>query len=178
MKIYILALFILIAFGCSENQTEKTLKDKVGWQLEYRNDSSGNTEFGSKKDLIKAVRMGLPIRIGFGGRRVRDSTKSVEHVADIHFLTIANGEEVFGQIRPIIGQNPDLDSDTLSISFRKNYEWILLAGTNGFSERMTTSRIKDSVISSNYRRMKASWFVNYGVDEVQNNSTLSLATRN
>lgn len=157
MKWILPLLIILAIIGCEQTETNESRRD---WKLIYQNDAAGKALYGEKRDLINAVRNGCPIRIGFGGRRAADTTKSVEHVADIHFLTIANGEEVFGQILPIIGQNPDLDSDTLRLTFRENLEWTIMVGTNGFSDRLTFDRVNDTIAGHRSRQMKASWYTN------------------
>ena len=83
----------------------------AGWQKVFQNDASGAVVFGDKSKLIEAVRLGYPIRIGWGGMRV-------EHVAVADFLTIFEGEEVFAQINTIIGQAPAIENDSLKIRFR------------------------------------------------------------
>ncbi len=71
-----------------------------GWQKVYQNSAEGEALFGEKEKLIEAVRLGYPIRIGWGGN-------SVEHVTEATFLTIFQ-DEVFGQIEGIVGQAPGL----------------------------------------------------------------------
>lgn len=125
----------------------------------YSHDEAGNALEGDKNDLIDAVRKGYPVRMGFGGRRSQDTTKSVEHIVDAHFLTIANSEEVFGQIEPIIGQHPGLTMDTLNVTFREDREWTIIIGTNGFSDRLTTDRLNNEILGHNERFVNVRWFV-------------------
>ena len=77
---------------------------QLGWQLVYRNGPNGETLAGNKADLLEAVRNGYPIRMGWGIRRTSDTTKSVEHVADAIFMTIANGTG-FGLVAGIWTEN-------------------------------------------------------------------------
>jgi len=143
-------LFAMALFFISCNRELAT--QNSGWKLIYKNDKDGKTIFGKKEDLLKAIRGGKDIRIGWGGRRV-------EHVADAKFLTITNGKEAFAQIDPIIGQRPELNGDTLRIHFRENSQWTIIVGTNGFSDRLHIDRFKDSVLGHRNRPTTVSWFV-------------------
>lgn len=163
MKKVLVAFCILLicVFGCVDKIPHQSSDGQQGWQLVFRNTKNGKVLFGSKGKLIEAVRSGYSVRIGWGGRRQSDTTKSVEHVADAQFLTIANGKEVFAQIQPIIGQHPALEKDTLDIVFRENLQWILMVGTNGFSDRLTTERLQDSIRGHRSMPTEVSWFVDY-----------------
>ena len=149
---------MIISFAsCNNNTNSKS--NTIKWQLIYKNDKDGKAIFGTKETLIEAVRNGEKIRVGWGGRRTNDTTKSVEHFADAKFLTISNSKEVFAQIDPIIGQHPDLDSDTLSINFRDSFQWSIIVGSNGFSDRLNINVLKDSVTGHRNRATEVSWFV-------------------
>ena len=102
--------------------------------------------------------MGHPIRVGFGGRGRTDTLRSIEHVIDASFLSISNGNEVFAQINPIVGQRPTLDSDSLTINFRTNLNWTILIGSNGFSDRLMIDRFKGEVTGNQERYVGASWY--------------------
>lgn len=166
MKKVLVAFCVLsiLIFGCVDNIPHQSSDAKQGWQLVFRNTKGGKVVFGSKERLIEAVRAGYSVRVGWGGRRQTDTTKSVEHVAEAQFLTIANSKEVFAQIQPIIGQHPGLEKDTIDIVFRENLQWILMVGTNGFSDRLTTERFQDSIRGHRSLPTEVSWFVNYPFD--------------
>lgn len=149
-KFYLLFLALLLVISCNYNEPAPDSK----WKLVYKNDKDGKTIFGAKEDLFKAIRGGKEIRIGWGGRRV-------EHFANAKFLTITLDKEAFAQIDPIIGQRPELDGDTLSIHFRENFQWAIMVGTNGFSDRLTIDVLKDSVVGHRDRPTEVSWFVQY-----------------
>ncbi|MEM6318129.1 MAG: hypothetical protein AAF960_10695 [Bacteroidota bacterium] len=125
-----------------------------GWQKVYKNDADGTALFGQKSDLLDAVRLGYPIRIGWGGNRV-------EHVADADFLTIFDGEEVFAQIRPIIGQSPSIKNDSMKIAFRKTNNWVKMAGSNGFTTALMTDYFQDTIVGGRDRYVPTTWYVNY-----------------
>ena len=145
----IISIFIALAFiSCSQDNNRKEKTNTIQeWKLVYRNDSNGNTVFGNKNELISLVRKGYPIKVGWASRRRNDTTKTVEHTVDTEFLTIANGNEVFAQIKPFLAQRPDLTSDTLSmtlLSIQSN--WIL--GTNGLISTVNIDYSKDTVRTS------------------------------
>ncbi|TMM55966.1 hypothetical protein FEE95_15090 [Maribacter algarum] len=159
----IICVLTFLILGCVQKSTEQSKDFRSGWELVFRSGKKGETLFGSKAKLIEAVRSGYSVRVGWGGRRQSDTTKSVEHVADAQFLTIANSNEVFAQIQPIIGQNPGLEKDTLDMVFRENLQWTLMVGTNGFSDRLTTERLQDTIQGHRSRPTEVSWFVEYPV---------------
>ena len=147
----ICSLIVFTLFGCQNSQNNT-------WQLVYKNDNLGNPIQGDKEDLLRAVRNGQPIRIGSGGTFKQDSTTmSIEHIYEAQFLTILNDEDVYAQLLPIIGQNPFMEPDSTNITYRKT-KWSIMVGSNGFSDRLTTTIGQDSILSQNQRTMWVSWF--------------------
>lgn len=160
-RLFVLIFTVVLLSGCETKPEERGFDNYEGWKLLYRNDNEGKTIFGNKQDLIDAARMGYPIRIGFGSKRSNDTTKSVEHIANAAFLTVTNSNELFAQIQPIIGQKPDLDGDSLGINFRENIKWAILVGTNGFSDRLSIDRFKDTIAGHRNLPTEVSWFVDF-----------------
>ncbi len=155
-KILALSIFALSMIGLSSC----TQQHESGWELVYKNDADGNALYGSKEELINAVRAGNPIRIGFGFRSRRDSSRTIEHVSDAEFLTILDGEHVFAQVPQIIGQRPTNDEGDLKIFFRENNKWTKIAGTNGFSTGLMVDFINDSLVNHGAdNRAGTSWYV-------------------
>ena len=151
MKTFALLLFTLLCFA----SCQEPLPEKSGWKLVYKNGPSGKSIIGNKSELLDAVRLGYPIRIGWGSNRV-------EHVAEADFLTIFDGQEVFAQINSIVGQAPRIDGDTLKIRFREQNHWTKIAGTNGYSTGLMTDYINDSIVGGNTDRYTATtWYVLY-----------------
>ncbi len=140
-------LVIILLVGLISCETKTNVSPQQEWRLVYHNDAEGNALYGSKETLMDAVRKGLPVRIGFGFRSSRDTTRSVEHVADAKFLTIMDNGEVFAQIDPIIGQRPVRDGDTLKIRFRNSNKWVKIAGTNGYSTALMIDYLNDSLVN-------------------------------
>lgn len=149
-RFFFISLFFV--FSC-----QSTKNTPSGWQLVFKNDATGKALFGNKTALLDAIRLGYPIRIGWGSNRV-------EHVADADFLTIFEGKEVFAQIKPIIGQRPAIDGDSLKIHFRANNKWVKMASTNGFSTSLMTDYLQDSIVGNNTRYGATTWYVNYPIN--------------
>ena len=142
-------LIFLMLFFSSCQGVEKS---NTGWQKVFQNDAEGNAIYGDKSNLIDAVRLGYPIRIGWGGRRV-------EHVADADFLTILNGE-VFAQIKSIVGQAPSIQNDSVKIRFRLQNHWTKMAGTNGYYTSIMTDYFQDTLVGGGVDRYTATtWYV-------------------
>ena len=152
----LLPYFILL---CLLTNCQSPTPTASGWQLVYKNDADGQALFGNKEQLLDAVRLGYPIRIGWGSNRV-------EHVATADFLTIFNGSEVFAQIKPIIGQRPQVNGDSLKISFRTNNNWVKMAGTNGFSTSLMTDYMQDTIVGGGERYTATTWYVNYPANPI------------
>ena len=155
---YILVFVLLVFVSACHDHSNSNPSAK--WHLVYHNDADGNAVYGSKQELMDAVREGLPVRIGWGFRSSRDTTRSVEHVADAKFLTIMDEEEVFAQVDPIIGQQPVRDGDTLKIRFRNSNKWTKIAGTNGYSTALMIDYLNDSLVNpGNDRRAATFWYM-------------------
>lgn len=129
------------------------------WQMVLKTDATGDTLFGSREELIKRLRNGDPLRIGWYSINPRDSSQSVEHFLDAQFITIANQKEVFAQVTPFLGQKPNLHGDTLSIDLMPSrYTWIL--GSNGTIASISENYSRDTVYvneSSNFR-YRIGWY--------------------
>ena len=138
-------LIALVFIGCTQNEKKiEKITTVDEWELVYKNDRNGNKVFGDKAKLISYVRKGNPIKIGWASRRRNDTTKTVEHIVDAEFLTIANGSQVFAQIKPFLAQRPDLTSDTLSMTLLPvQSNWVL--GTNGMINSLNINLSTDSV---------------------------------
>lgn len=161
IRFIIITLFATSFVGCDQDEHKKEKTNTTQeWKLVYRNDKNGEPLFGDKNELISLVRKGYAIKIGWASRRQSDTTKTVEHTVDAEFLTIANGDEVFAQIRPFLAQRPDLTSDTLSMTLLPvQLNWVL--GTNGIISSITLDFSEDTVRTSPPKLFGygLSWFV-------------------
>jgi hypothetical protein len=146
------SLTFLLATGRAEAQPPT---EPSGWRLVYAVDSLGNRTQGDKPALLAAVRAGLPVRVGFGiAWKLRDGTAGgVEHVADAAFLTIHH-EEVFAQLRPILGQAPAAREPDIALRAQGDRLWYALLDTTGRLQGYFTG---DS--TSRTTRVATFWYV-------------------
>jgi len=68
------------------------------WLLMLFHDSQGQVLDGTEANLVKAVRSGCQLRVAWGGSRTEPPRRSVEHVADVKWITVRDGERVQAQI--------------------------------------------------------------------------------
>ena len=140
---------LVLFYACQQPQ-----EAEGGWHLVFKNDKDGKAVHGVKSELIDAVRLGYPVRIGWGSTRV-------EHTANADFLTIFEGE-VFAQTKTIVGQAPRVDGDSVKIRFRTQNHWTKMAGTNGYSTAFMTDYFKDTIVGGGVDRYSATtWYVRY-----------------
>lgn len=135
LTLVLTALIPMFFVNCFSQHNEK-------WQLVFQTDKSGMIVHGTKNELIKLVREGYPIRVGWDDM----GKTSVEHTIAVQFLTIANEKEVFAQLEPFWVQRPNLKSDTLSVvPFGSETNWIL--SPNGLRSSMMIDKVNDTVVN-------------------------------
>jgi hypothetical protein len=106
-------------------------QEPPAWRLIYAVDSTGRRTQGDKAQLLRAVRAGQAVRVGWGvSWRLPDGTAGgVEHVAPAVFLTIHH-EEVFAQLAPIMGQTPSAREPAIALRTTGGL-WYALLDTTG-----------------------------------------------
>ncbi|MEM1036981.1 MAG: hypothetical protein AAGI14_09515 [Pseudomonadota bacterium] len=93
------ALILIAGFGtltlsgCETSQSQAS-----SWHLMLSHDRDGAVKAGSERNIVDAVRSGCQIRIAWGGGRADPPRRSIEHVADVKWITVRNGERVSAQI--------------------------------------------------------------------------------
>ncbi len=130
---------------------------QVSWTMVYHNDSEGKRENGNIGDLIEAIRNGKEIRMAWWAQSPSNPKRKVEHLADASFLTIMSDSIVFGQIEPIYGQTPDFNDFTVTL--KENLEWVMIGGTNGNSDAMTSNTITGEILGHSKRKRAFKWYV-------------------
>ncbi len=144
----------MLTYGCKVSNHAS-----CGWKKVFVNNADGTTAYGDRQELVRAVRAGYSVRIGFG-------EKPIEHVADANFLTVVDGQvfkgEVFAQIPTIVGQLPTVENDSFKIRFRTWNHWTKMVGTNGYTTAIMTDYQKDTIVNDNNERYRSStWYVAY-----------------
>jgi len=159
MKKILVLIVVFVSVSCQD--IEKTsMQETSSWELVFKNDREGKTLFGNKSQLLEAARSGIPIRVGWGGKLRRDSTKTLEHYGEGIFITILNNEDLFVQLPQIIGQRPFFESDSLKIRFRETNRWTRMVGTNGYAIGLMLDIKNDSVLSPGTdQKAETSWYI-------------------
>jgi len=74
------------------------LKTSPAWHLMLAHDRDGKLADGASKNLVAAVRNGCQIRVAWGNRRDSQPPRSIEHVAEVKWISVLNDEMVQAQI--------------------------------------------------------------------------------
>lgn len=158
LRLFIIPCILILASSCTKNN-ETIFTASPLWTLVYKNSHNGETLYGSKEELIYALRSGSPLRVGFGGHREGDTLRSIEHLADAEFISIANSKEVFAQISTVIGQRPNLDEKPYSMEFHEDRKFSMIASTNGSTSSLTIDFVIDTLHNTNTVNRGFSWYV-------------------
>jgi hypothetical protein len=153
----LIVLTILISEVLFGQQKKVNVNDGLGWKLIYENDENGNKVAGDFDKLIRAVRKGEPIRIGWKIEHPTNKSLKVEHFADAQFITILSDSTVFAQIEPIVGQTPDIKER--SITLKENIEWAFSASSLGNNDSMNINTKTGEVIDHNQWKSGIKWFI-------------------
>lgn len=89
-------------------------------------DFDGNVVAGSKAELIKEIRLGKPVWVGYQLDFDEDKVADFDHWAEAEFITILK-DEVFTQIRNINVQRPNMDPPHIDI-YPGNTMWTAYSG--------------------------------------------------
>lgn len=130
-----------------------TLVAQEKWRLVYEHDEQGNLIHGSKEILLESVRRGSDVKVGW---RMGNGEETVEHFSEVQFLTIMDGE-VYGQITPILSQNPSIKKAQVTI--RNGLKWSFIAGTNGKNSTYYYSSDDGTVLDQSIYRWGNKWYV-------------------
>ena len=106
-----------------------SLLGQQNFEIVLETDFDGSVVRGSKEQLIKKIREGKPIRIGWQLDFDKDNKPDFDHWMDAEFITILNNE-VFTQIKNINLQSPNLEESQINI-IPANTMWTGILGTNG-----------------------------------------------
>ncbi|MEM7549593.1 MAG: hypothetical protein AAF363_07960 [Bacteroidota bacterium] len=123
------------------------------WKLVYEHNESGEVISGSKSDLIEAVRSGKDVKLGW---KMGGAGQFVEHYAEVQFLTIMEGE-VYGQISPILSQEPSFAKKT--VGFREGLKWSLIASTTGVNSTLFYNITDGTALDDGKYRWGNKWYV-------------------
>jgi hypothetical protein len=156
---YLLPL-IAVAVAAGPALPAQSVSSPAGetWRAVYKHDPSGRPLAGHKRDLIEAVRRGLSVRLAWGVRHPRDSTRSVEHTALPVFLTVVDETEVFVQVAEHLAYADYWSRDAQAIRDPR-ITWSAILGTTGTFNALFYSRASGELVRELPQRVTITWFV-------------------
>lgn len=106
-----------------------TICKAQSYEIVLSTNFQGEVINGSKQELVKYIREGKPVRVGWQLDFNEDKKPDFDHWSNATFITIL-GEDVFTQIDPIFAQGPDLEIPQVFI-YANPTQWTAILGSNG-----------------------------------------------
>ena len=128
------------------------------WEIAYKNDKDGNALVGSKQELINAIRLGVPVKIAWGGK---GSKHSIEHISEPIWIAILDEKEVIAHLEPQVLSVIDWDSLSAkySDSSKLKEEWRVVISTKGEFDAIWYDKKENRQIKRIPQNHTISWFV-------------------
>lgn len=143
-------VFILLISCESENKYST-------FHIVYKNDKEGNVLKGSKEELIKYIRGGAEIKIGWG---TKGKSHSIEHLSDPIWLAILDESEVVAHLDAQVLSKTDWNdlSANYADSTLLRQEWRVVITTKGEFDAVWSDRKNRNVIKRSKQNHIISWF--------------------
>lgn len=161
MRRVVVALFFSLMGGCAPPDAPDEARTSSGWQSVYKHDEEGRPIRGDKSELIRAVRAGYDVRVGWGWERTIDGTLvRLEHMAEPLFLTIVQGEHVSVVIdaHPLLESYIDIDQQVFG---EGGDVWQTTLTTNGAFNAQVFDRATGELARDWPQRHQMTWYVEY-----------------
>lgn len=127
------------------------------WRLAYHHDADGKRITGSKARLSEAVRRGRPFRLAWGFQSERETTISIQHVAEPVFITVSGGE-VSAQLPEHVQQQSYADPDRARFD-TASVLWRGLMSTTGTFDAVWVDRASGEEVRRYPQRAAIAWYV-------------------
>jgi len=142
-------VFIVFHFiSCNQNKSGSDFK------IVYKNDKEGNTLIGSKQELIKYIRAGASIKIGWG---VKGKERSIEHLSEPIWIAVMNESEVGVQLAPHI-------SSAFTDTSKINEEWRVKLNTKGEFNAVWYDKYDGTLIKRVPQNHTMTWFAKGNIE--------------
>ncbi len=145
--------------SCSSPQQEST--SSGGWRSVYKNDEDGSPIRGDKDELIRAIRNGYDVRVGWGWEHtIGDSLVRLEHMAEPLFTIVIQEKHVSVVIdaHPLLKNYFDIDQQ----SFREGGAiWQTVLTTQGTFNAQVYDRSSGELLKDWPQTHQMTWFVDY-----------------
>ncbi|WP_377766996.1 hypothetical protein [Croceitalea marina] len=151
-------LWVCIAFSICTSCKKESRSLEV--QLLYKNAKNGETLLGSKENVIKAIREGADIKIGW---QSVGKTRKIEHLSSPIWLAILNEKEVVAYLDPQIFADTDWKNLSASYEDYENLyvEWRVVLTTSGNFDAVWYNRKSDSVVRRVPQNHEMTWFARF-----------------
>ncbi len=154
-----LTIFIsLLIFGSCQQTTCNN------WHIGLKTDKNGQVLEGSKEHLIKALRSGADLKVGWGWKY---KDKSLEHIAEPSWIGILNEKEVYVYLDPQVLSG--LSWEDLTANFADSslvsQEWRVAINSNGSFDAVWIDRNNHEVTRRLPQNHTMTWWVNQPVNE-------------
>lgn len=152
MNFKLLIPFIVVLIISCQSEIKYT-----DYQIVYKNDKEGNALVGSKTELIKYIRGGAEIKIGWG---VKGESHSIEHLSEPIWIAILDESEVIAHLDAQVLSK--IDWNNLSANYADsallNQEWRVVITTKGEFDAIWFDRKNKTVIKRRPQNHIISWF--------------------
>lgn len=160
MKYAIVLILGFSTISCNQEETNSV------YRIVYKNDKEGNALMGSKDQLIKAIRGGASLKIGWGSK---GKSHTIEHLSEPIWIAVLDETEVIAHIDGQILSKVDWDnlSASYSDSTYLDQEWRVVITTKGEFDAIWYDRKKGEVINRRPQNHTMTWFAKDDIKDVQ-----------
>ncbi|GAB5472693.1 MAG: hypothetical protein Mars2KO_07920 [Maribacter sp.] len=156
MSNYFILFVVSLLFSCTSKVKES------GYDIVYKNDKNGKTLLGSKQELIRHIRGGADIKVGWGSQ---GKNHTIEHLSIPVWIAILDETEVIAHLDPQVLSKTDWENLTASYadSTLLNQEWRVVLTSKGEFDAVWTSKADGSLIKRIPQKHTMTWFVKDGM---------------
>jgi len=151
-------MLLMTMSSCIKNNPSNT------WEIALKTNKTGEPVEGSKAKLIKAIRNGKAVKIGWGSK---GKTHSIEHLSEPIWLAILDEQEVTAKLHRQLSGTVDWDNLSANHSNTDvlHEEWRVILTTKGSFDAIWYDRRGDTLIRRVPQQHPMTWFVSSnGID--------------
>ncbi len=150
--------------GIANTSNIKPQKAKEDWQMVYKTNKEGERVGGNKQHLITAIRQGLPVKIGWGGK---GKNHSIEHIATPIWLAVLDEQEVIAHLEPQVLSSTDWENLTANYTnpAKLKEEWRVVITTKGAFDAVWYDRKEHKRTKRVPQQHPLTWMVKGQIDK-------------
>lgn len=149
--------------GAINTNKIKPQKSRDAWQMVYKTNKRGERIDGNKQHLITAIRQGLPVKIGWGGKGKKHR---IEHISEPIWLAILDEQEVVAHLDPQVLASTDWENLTANYAnpAKLKEEWRVVITTKGAFDAVWYDREKHQRIKRVPQQHPMTWMIKGQID--------------